>query len=147
MTGDSPITGFGRMWQRTYRMRLAADRVSSGELKDRFLDLWPDAEVLHADGGSVTLATSDGHVTFSSTASGREAVAQAQILTRANDPLDEIGLSLGGHRRQDRFWERTLTDLAASFGLGATIDTRVVCVDRRRRWSKWRPLRRDRAAA
>jgi hypothetical protein len=135
------------MWQRTYRMRLPADRVSPGELKDRFLDLCPDGEVLHADSGSVTLATRDGHVTFSSTASGLEAVAQAQILTRANDPLDEIGLSLGGHRRLDRFWERTLTDLAAGFGLAAAIDTRVVCVDRRRRWSNWRPLRRDRAAA
>ena len=147
MTGESPIPGFGRMWQRTYRMRLPADRVSPGELKDRFLELWPNGEVLHADGGSVTLATRAGHVTFSSTASGLETVAQAQILTRASDPLDEIGLSLGGHRRQDRFWERTLTDLAAGFGLVAAIDTRVVCVDRRRRWSRWRPLRRDRAAA
>jgi hypothetical protein len=147
MTGDSPITGFGRMWQRTYRMRLPSDRVSPAELKDRFLDLSPDGEVLHADGGSVTLATRHGRVTFSSTASGREAVVQAQILMRAHDPLDEIGLSLGGHRRQDRFWEQTLSGLAAGFGLEAAIDTRVVCVDRRRRWSRWRPLRHDRAAA
>ena len=147
MTGDSPIVGFGRMWQRTYRMRFPADRVSPGELKDRFLALSPDGEVLHADAASVTLATRDGHVTFSSTVSGPETVAQAQILTRANDPLDEIGLSLGGHRRQDRFWERTLTDLAVDFGLVADVETRVVCVDRRRRWSKWRPGRRDSAAA
>ena len=146
MTGDSPIAGFGRMWQRTYRMRVPADRVSPGELKDRFVALLPDGEVLHADARSVTLATRDGHVTFSSTASGLEVAAQAQILTRANDPLDEIGLPLGGHRRQDRFWERTLTDLAAGFGLVADVDTRVACVDRRRRWSRWRPLRRDRAA-
>jgi hypothetical protein len=144
MTAESPIQGFGKMWQRTYEMRLPADRVSAGELKDRFLGLWPDGEVLHADEESVTLATPEGHITFSSTAAGHQTVARAQILMRASDPLDEIGLSLGGHRRQDRFWERTLTDLAAGFGLEAAVETRVVCVDRRRRW---RQLRRDRAAA
>jgi hypothetical protein len=147
MTGESPIPGFGRMWQRTYQMCLPADRVSPGELKDRFLDLWPDGDVLHADEASVTLATREGHITFSSTSAGLQIVAQAQILMRANDPLDEIGLSLGGHRRQDRIWERTLTDLAARFGLDAAVDTRVICVDRRRRWSRWRQVRRDRAAA
>ena len=136
MTGE--ITGFGRMWQRTYEIRLPADRVSPGGLKEGFLDLWPAGVVLHEDEVSVTLATHEGHVSFSSRAAGPQTVAQAQILMRANDPLDEIGLTLGGHRRQDRFWESTLTDLAARFGIAATVEARVVCVDRRRRWSRWR---------
>jgi hypothetical protein len=65
-------------------------------------------------------------------------VAQAQVLMRASDPIYEIGLALGGHRQEDRFWEHTLTALAAHFGHVADVDTQVVCVDRRRQWSRWR---------
>jgi hypothetical protein len=89
-------------------------------------------------------------------------VAQAQILMRANDPLYEMGLFLGGHRQEDRFWERTLAALAAHVGGQGEVATRVVRVDPRRQWSQakniWhnaalrtalytltRPLRRGRA--
>ncbi len=96
--------------------------------------------VLYADDESFTLMTPQGHmlsawITFSAF---REAdgtvVAQAQALERASDPLFELGLSLGGHRMNNRFWEATLRNVAAH--LGATVEptTDVVCVDRRRQW-------------
>src|ERR687886_889381 len=41
----SPIQGFGKMWQKTYQVRLPAERVSSTDLiatwKRHFPDFWP----------------------------------------------------------------------------------------------------------
>ena len=96
--------------------------------------------VLYSDEESFTLMTPQGHmfagwITFSSyDAAG--AVAQIQVLIRAQDPLSELGLALGGHRQENRFWEQTLENLAAHLGAAGTVVTQVVCVDRRRQWSK-----------
>lgn len=57
---------------------------------------------------------------------------------RASDPIYEVGLTLGGHRQEDVFWNRTLTKLAAAFEHEAAVETAVVCVDRRRQWARWR---------
>jgi len=100
--------------------------------------------VLYADEESFTLMTPQGHmfagwITFSATRSGDETVVQAQVLMRASDPIFEIGLTLGGHGQEDRFWDQTLSSVAAHFGHpGAQVETKVVCVDSRRQWSKWR---------
>jgi hypothetical protein len=174
----SPIQGFGKMWQKTYRVRLPADRVSATELiatwKQHFPEFWPDGNsfyspltgiepgevallnmtlpgrmklstgvlVMYADDESFTLMTPQGHmfagwITFSATELEGETVAQAQVLMRASDPIYEVGLTLGGHRQEDAFWQHTLTQLAAHFGEPCEVDTQVVCVDRRRQWSKW----------
>jgi hypothetical protein len=175
----SPIQGFGKMWQKTYQVRMPADRVSAQDListwKQHFPDFWPDGNrfyapltgiepgevallnmtlpgrmklstgvmVLYADEESFTLMTPQGHmfagwITFSATELAGETVAQAQVLMRASDPIYEMGLALGGHRQEDRFWQHTLTRLAAHFEHEAEVDTKVVCVDRKRQWSKWR---------
>jgi hypothetical protein len=176
---NSPIQGFGKMWQKTYQVRIPAERVSSRELiatwKKRFPDFWPEGNsfyapltgiepgdvallsmampgrmklstgvmVLYADEESFTLMTPQGHVfagwiTFSATEEDEATVAQAQVLMRASDPIFELGFALGGSRQEDRFWGQTLTALAASFGHDAEVDTQVVCVDRKRQWSRWR---------
>lgn len=175
----SPIQGFGKMWQKTYQVRIPGDRVSGTDLiitwKQRFPDFWPEGNrfygpltgiepgevallnmtlpgrmklstgvmVLYADRESFTLMTPQGHmfagwITFSATEVDGETVAQAQVLMRASDPLFEMGLALGGHRQEDRFWNSTLTRLAAHFDHEAEVDTKVVCVDQKRQWSKWR---------
>src|SRR3954469_7681709 len=177
----SPIQGFGRMYQKTYQVRLPAGTVSAPELiavwKQRFPDFWPEGNrfygpltgiepgdvallnmampgkmklstgvmVLYADEESFTLMTPEGHmfagwITFSATAVGDETVAQAQVLMRASDPIFELGLTMGGHKQEDRFWQHTLTALAAHFEHEADVDTQVVCVDKRRQWSRWRNL-------
>lgn len=101
--------------------------------------------VLYADEESFTLMTPQGHmfagwITFSAVPAGDDGVmAQVQVLLRASDPIFELGLMLGGHAQEDRFWQETLTRLAAAHGLpAASVQTTVVCVDRKRQWSKWR---------
>jgi hypothetical protein len=51
----SPIQGFGKMWQKTYQVRLPAERVSAIDLtatwKQRFPDFWPEGNHFY---GSLT---------------------------------------------------------------------------------------------
>ena len=174
----SPIQGFGKMWQKTYQVRIPTESVSNTDLiatwKQRFPDFWPDGNrfygpltgiepgevallnmtlpgkmklstgvmVLYADEESFTLMTPQGHmfagwITFSATQVDEHTVAQAQVLMRASDPIFELGLTLGGHQQEDRFWQHTLTQLAAHFEHQADVDTQVVCVDKKRQWSRW----------
>jgi len=65
-------------------------------------------------------------------------VAQAQVLMRADDPLHEVGLILGGHRQEDQFWDTTLSNVAAAVGApDAPVSRVAVCVDKRRQWRRW----------
>ncbi len=175
----SPIQGFGKMWQKTYQVRVPSERVSATELiatwKEHFREFWPEGNhfygaltgiapgdvallnltlqgrmklstgvmVLYADEESFTLMTPQGHmfagwITFSASEADGETVAQTQVLMRASDPIFEMGLAMGGHKQEDRFWQQTLTALAAHFGHEGEVETRVVCVDKKRQWSKWR---------
>jgi hypothetical protein len=174
----SPIQGFGKMWQKTYQVRVPAERASATELiatwKENFREFWPEGNhfygaltgiapgdvallnmtlpgrmklstgvmVLYADDESFTLMTPQGHmfagwITFSASEEDGHTAAQAQVLMRASDPIFEIGLTMGGHKQEDRFWQHTLTALAAHFGHEGEVDTKVVCVDKKRQWSKW----------
>jgi hypothetical protein len=182
----SPIQGFGKMWQKTYQVRIPRERVTSEELiaawKENFASFWPEGNrfygpltgiepgevallnmslpgkmklstgvmVLYADAESFTLMTPEGHmfagwITFSATQVDEDTVAQAQVLMRASDPIFEVGLTLGGHRQEDRFWQQTLTALAAHFGHEGEVDTQMVCVDRKRQWSNWSNVRHSSA--
>jgi hypothetical protein len=173
----SPIQGFGKMWQKTYRVSLAGAAVTPQQVietwKAEFPSFWPAGSqfhspltgiapgevallqaavggglklstgvfVLYADEESFTFMTPQGHmfagwITFSAAGEGGETVAQCQVLMRAQDPLTEIGLTLGGHRKEDRFWEETLRALAGRFGVDAQTETTVVCVDRHRQWRR-----------
>ena len=69
--------------------------------------------VLYADEVSFTLMTPEGHmfagwITFSAFEDGDAVVAQAQVLMRAQDPIGELGLTFGGHGKENTFWEQTL---------------------------------------
>ena len=84
--------------------------------------------VLYADEESFTLMTPQGHmfagwITFSAerasdpaASAARPTVVQAQLLMRANDPLYELAMTLGGHRKEDQFWVQTMTALAKYLG-------------------------------
>jgi hypothetical protein len=105
--------------------------------------------VLYADEESFTFMNPQGHmfagwITFSAAVEEGTTIAQAQVLVRANDPLYELAMPLGLSRIENRFWQQTLRALAAHFGVEqATVQTRVVCVDRRRRWANVRNLRHN----
>ena len=153
----SPIQGFGRMWQKSYRVRLqGAEAASPAEVvavwKRDFPTFWPKGNrffaplagiqpgevavidlsmpgrlklstgvlVMYADDESFTLMTPQGHmfagwITFSAFKQDGVTVAQAQVLMRASDPLYEVGMTLGGHRQEDRHWEHTLRSLPSMF--------------------------------
>ena len=105
--------------------------------------------VLYADEKSFTLMTPQGHmfagwITFSAErAEGgepeareeRSTIVQTQVLMRANDPLYELAMTLGGHRKEDQFWVQTMTALAKYLGApSADVRNRTVCIDPRRQW-------------
>jgi hypothetical protein len=172
-----PIQGFGRMWQKIYRIRLEDLEVEPTEVvrewKEHFPEFWPTGNqfyapltgiepgevalirasvagglklstgvmVLYSDDEAFTLMTPQGHmfagwITFSSHRDGEATVAQVHVLIRAQDPLSELGLALGGHRQENAFWEQTLRNLAAHLGAVGTVETQAVCVDRKRQWRK-----------
>jgi hypothetical protein len=174
----NPLQGFGKMWQKTYRVRLEGVPTTPAEAiatwRDEFATFWPKGNdfyppltglepgevallsaagpagmklktgvlVLFADDVSFTLMTPEGHmfagwITFSAQDDGGTTVAQAEVLMRAQDPIGEMGLAMGGHRAENRFWEQTLANLAARLGCEAPqVATQVVCVDRRRQWGR-----------
>ena len=95
--------------------------------------------VLYADEESFSLMTPQGHVfsgwiTFSSFEQEGTPIVQAEILMRASDPIFEIGMEIMGHRRENRFWEQTLRNVAAHFGVNGQAVTEVECVDPHRQW-------------
>jgi hypothetical protein len=104
--------------------------------------------VIYADDESFTFMTPEGHtlsawITFSAHRDGDVTVAQAQALERPSDPLDELAYVLGGNRINDRFWHETLTNLARHVGVAEpTVETVVVCIDKRRQWRYARTARR-----
>ena len=60
-------------------------------------------------------------ITFSAYRDGDVTIAQAQALERTSDPFIELTYLLGANRQNDRFWERTLGNLATSLGVGEPV--------------------------
>jgi hypothetical protein len=183
----SPLQGFGKMWQKTYKVSLTGSDKSPQEViaawKENFPKFWPKRNlfygpltgiapgevavlslsmpgrlklstgvlVLYADDESFTLMTPEGHmfagwITFSAHQEGDDTVAQTQVLMRANDPIYEGGLAMGGHRKENKFWEHTLKSLAAHFGVeDAEVETQALCVDKKRQWNKARNVTKNSA--
>jgi hypothetical protein len=182
-----PLQGFGQMWQKTFRVRLAgADPDLTPQQvvatwKAEFPSFWPRGNtfyaplagiqpgevallsvaaagpvklhtgvmVVFADEEAFTLMTPEGHmlsawITFSAFRDADGAVvAQAQALERASDPLFELSLVLFGHRVNNRFWQSTVRNLAARFGVTAEPTTEIVKVDRRRQWRHFGNIRHN----
>ncbi len=173
-----PIQGFGKLWQKTYKVRLEGVEITPEDVvtawRTHFPSYWPKGNdfypsltgvepgeigliklegpmkfkfktgvmVLYADDVSFTLMTPEGHmfagwITFSAHEEGGTTVAQTQVLMRAQDPLGELGLTMGGHGKENKFWQATLENLARSLGAESPkTATTMLCVDRRRQWSR-----------
>ena len=170
-----PVQGFGKMWQKTYRMDAGPQippQQAIATWREHFPEFWPKGNrfagaltginpgdvalldlaigggvklstgvfVLYADTESFTLMTPQGHmfagwITFSAEREGDTTLVQAQVLMRANDPLYEIAMTCGGHRKEDKFWAATLTALGERLGIeNPVVDTKSTCVDSKRQW-------------
>ena len=174
-----PVQGFGKMWQKSYRMRAGsgiAPEQAIATWKEHFPEFWPKGNrfagaltginpgdvalldlaigggvklstgvfVLYADAESFTLMTPQGHmfagwITFSAEregpGDGGETIVQALVLMRANDPLYEVVMTFGGHRKEDTFWVATLTALGERLGVpDPKVEIKTTCVDAKRQW-------------
>ncbi len=138
---------FPKFWPKGNRFYAPLTGIAPGEVA--FLNLSmpvgirlsTGVMVLYADDESFTLMTPQGHIfagwiTFSSYEDDGCTIAQSQVLIRANDPMYEIGFRLGGHAKEDRFWQDTLKSLAEYFGVEAPVQTQKVCVDPKLQWSQ-----------
>jgi hypothetical protein len=146
---------FPEFWPRGSRFGGALTGISPGDVA--LLDLAISGHVklstgvfvLYADEESFTLMTPEGHmfagwITFSAERSGPDTMVAAQVLFRANDPLYELAMMAGGHRKEDQFWAATLTNLAARLGAaGAPVTARRVLIDPRRQWRNARNARHN----
>ena len=183
----SPIQGFGKMWQKTYKVSLKGTKATPQEViaawKENFPRFWPKRNlfygpltgiapgdvavlslsmpgglklstgvlVLYADDESFTLMTPEGHmfagwITFSAHEEGDATVAQVQVLMRSNDPIYEMGLAMGGHRKENKFWNHTLKSVAGHFSVkDAEVEMQLLCVDKKRQWNKARNVTKNSA--
>ena len=184
----SPVQGFGKLWQKTYKVTLAGSEASPTDVialwKREFGSFWPKGSnfyggsltgiqpgdvallnvalgggvqlstgilVLYADEESFTFMTPEGHmfaawITFSATEVEGQTVVQVHVLLRAGDPIYELGLAFGGHRKEDKFWQQTMLTLAERVGAtDATVETAATCIDKRRQWSNARNIRHNAA--
>lgn len=137
---------FSSFWPKGNRFNAPLTGISPGEVALISLAAGPmrlstGVMVLYADDESFTLMTPQGHVfagwiTFSSYVESDITIAQVQLMIRAQDPISEVGLMMGGARAEERFWQQTITNVAAHFGVQATPRTLITCVDPGRKWSQ-----------
>ena len=97
--------------------------------------------VIYADEESFTIMTPEGHPesgwnTFSAYQDDGTTVAQIQSLSRANDPIYELGFRVVGSTEQERIWTYVLKSPAAYFGVNEPVTLEKVCVDPKVQWSK-----------
>jgi hypothetical protein len=95
--------------------------------------------VLYADDEAFTFMTPEGHqfaamITFSAYKHDESTYAQVQPLFRTSDPLFEL-VSPIMVRMEDKFWDRTLSNLAGHFGVAdPKVEREAECVDKKRQW-------------
>jgi hypothetical protein len=143
---------FGSFWPRGMRFYAPLGSVSPGDVAlinsagPGRLRFATGVFVLYADDESFSYIAPEGHffngmITFSSYRSDDVITVQAQALIRAQDPLYDLFMGLGGHRFEDRVWKRTLRNIAAHFGVDGKATAQWECIDRKRQWSEWRNIR------
>jgi hypothetical protein len=98
--------------------------------------------VIYVDEECFTLMTPQGHpvaawITFSVHEEGDCTVAQVEQLLRTDDPIYEAGFRLLGAKGEDKFWQDTLTALAAHFGVvDEPVQVYKTCIDPQVQWSE-----------
>lgn len=147
---------YGSFWPAGNRFYAPLTGIKPGEVglitgRAGGLTLSTGVLVLYADDVSFSFMTPEGHpfagmITFSAFAGPDDVtVAQVSLLIRAQDPLVELGMAFGGHRKEDRMWQHTLGQLAAHFGVDGQVDTLIVCVDKKRQWNRFGNVKHDAA--
>ncbi|HET7246644.1 MAG TPA: hypothetical protein VFJ07_17595 [Streptosporangiaceae bacterium] len=145
-----PVQGSGKMWEKTYSLNAGQVTTTQDAIATwkALLDLAigggvklsTGVFVLYTDQESFTLMTPQGHmfagwITFSAERAGEATIVRAHVLMRADDPLCELGMTFGGHAKEDRFWAQTLTAPGTRLGVpDPQVETRSACVESHRQW-------------
>lgn len=95
--------------------------------------------VINVTDTSFTFATLEGHtfagtITFSAVEEDGATVARVEVVMRPSDPIYEIGMPLGGHQHENKFWAASLRALAKYFGVEAEPDMEMDVLESRRQW-------------
>ena len=142
---------FGEFWPGDNRFFGVITSLAPGELAVISLEM-PAAVTLssgvilaESNARGFTLITPKGHMLagrlhFSTNAETGPTTAEVDMRIRAADPLFELGMVLFGHRRENKFWEQTLRNLADSFNVPGELETLVICEDRGYQWSRARNI-------
>lgn len=144
---------FGSFWPRRNWFHGSLEGINPGDVAILNLAMGPftittGVLILYADATQFTVMTPEGHVfagfnTFSARDEAGTTVAEIRALVRGSDPLCEVGLVLGvAHTMEDRFWQQTLRNVAARWGVpDAPVTMGRTLVDARRQWRQWRNVR------
>jgi hypothetical protein len=143
---------FGSFWPKGNRFYGPLTGIAPGEVALLNLTvaggqvLSTGVMVIYADHESFTFMTPEGHmfaawITFSAAREAAGSLVQIQVLLRANDPIYEVVMALGGHRQENEFWLATLVNLGRRFGTYQEPAMEQICVDRRRQWRNARNVR------
>jgi len=113
---------------------VAADLMMIGGLR-----IGTGIVVIEEDEMSFTLGSLQGHtfcgtITFTGRNDNGATIADVEAVFRASDPLYEIGLALGGHWYENRFWKATLVALARHFEVDSHPEMAMECIDTQRKW-------------
>jgi hypothetical protein len=106
--------------------------------------------VVYSDDESFSFMTPEGHMfngllTFSARPMNDQIVVKADALIRAQDPMYEMAMAMGGHRKEDKHWLHTLEALARHFGVDAKAEASRTLVDKKRQWKHFGNIRRSAA--
>ncbi len=98
--------------------------------------------VMYVDDRSFSFITVQGHVisgwiTFRSFRENSATVIQVHPTFRTSDALMETAFRLGGAEEEDRFWRKTLANLADRLGLRGEFQQESVLVDPLLQWNRW----------
>jgi anti-anti-sigma factor len=98
--------------------------------------------VIYADEASFCFLSVEGHmfggmITFGAYEEVGVTVAQVQAMLRSGDPVYEVGQRFGfAVEAEDRFWQGTLANLAARFGVDSEPVHHAVLLDPTIQWSR-----------
>lgn len=138
---------FSAYWPKGNRFYSPLTRIEPGDVAVLNLDmpggmaLSTGIIVIYADERSFSFMCPAGHmfgglITFSADVEDGATAAQAQVLIRANDPLWEVIMRLGGFKKEDDFWQATLKNLAVEYGVPPHVQQQTTLVDPRLQWSE-----------
>jgi anti-anti-sigma factor len=145
-------TNFGRFWPPGNHIFIPGNQISLGKVGLLNLSMGPGLKlvtgmvVMYEDDSSFAFLTPQGHmyagwISFSAYYREDKIMTQIRALIRAGDPVYELGFRLGfGHTVEDRFWKKTLQNLASHFGSKGTVQQHNLLIDPGIHWKGFKNL-------